>query len=200
MKILALDLATKMGWAYASDPMRPTCDTEVLKKGDEPAEVAFRRLALWLDTSLRTDTAMGRVDLLAIEKPANIGGLIDWDASAVSPRPKPKFRSNPETIYLLNGLVAIAEGIAGLAGVKTAQGHVMTVRKHFLGTARPEFPKRATILRCRQLGLMTQIDRDDNKADALALLFWAHCHFNHVPITPAGGLFDERKGRSAARL
>ena len=109
-----------------------------------------------------------RPELVIYEAPLPIGALMD-----VGDDGKIGYRSSPKTISLLNGLADGVEVICGPYGIRTAIGNVQTVRKHFLGQARPEEPKAAVIKRCHLMGLMPDDCYDDNRADALALWDYA---------------------------
>ena len=104
----------------------------------------------------------------------NLGGMIEKDETSDRGF---KFKSKPETIYLLGGLVATVHGICGPYGIRCINAKVQTVRKHFLGVGRPIDAKKAVIARCHQLRLIPIDRKDDNEADAVAMHVWASDNF-----------------------
>lgn len=174
MRILAVDAATRCGFAIGPAGAAPKSWSERLRSGDDEPERAFKRMGI----ILRDLFALDRPDLVVIEAPMSMGGMVEADEN--SPRGF-KFKSNPETIYMLTGLVAVVFGICGPYGVRARKVNVQTVRKHFLGVARPEDPKRAVLTQCHRLGWMPKDCRDDNRADACAL----HCYASDAWCKPA---------------
>lgn len=183
MRVLALDLATKTGFANGVAGSKPRSGVKRLKDGGDDPERGFRKLGIWL----RDEFSFEKPDLVMIEAPLPVGSMIDWDGGEDK---KPKFRSNPGTIYFLNGLVAVVHGICGPYGIMCRQVGVQKVRKHFLGLARPADPKRAVIERCHLLGLMAKDQRDDNQADACALWTFAADTFGN-PVARELHLYGE---------
>lgn len=160
--IMALDLATRTGFAIGKPGGAIRSGSVRLRDSEDINSRGFRKLGIWL----RDQFSVEMPELVMIEAPLPVGAMIDWDGGDGH---RPKFRSNPNTIFFLNGLVSGAHTICGPYGVRCLEASVQTVRKHFVGHARPENPKAAVIARCRQLGLMASQNKDDNEADALAL-------------------------------
>lgn len=177
MLVMALDLAVSMGWAIGRAGEKPRAGSHRLKSPDDPSQRACKRLGIWLRDQFSLETP----DLVVIEAPINIGGLIDWKKDSGE---KPTFRSNPETISLLHRLVGGVETICGPYGVRCVTANVQTVRKHVVGKARPENPKQAVLARCKMLGYLPKDSRDTDAADAIAL----HIYASDVicRATPAG--------------
>lgn len=167
MLIMALDLAVKTGFAIGSAGEKPRSGVVRLKGTEDEPQRACRKLGIWL----RDQFSLEVPELVVVEAPVNIGAMIDWKSGDETG--KPKFRSRPETISLLHRLVGGVETICGPYGVRCVTGNVQTVRKHFLGVARPQNPKSAVVNRCHLLGYMPRDAKDDNQADALALWDWA---------------------------
>lgn len=166
MLIAAFDLATKTGFAIGPAGRIERSGSRRLKDGDDDIWRADRKLGIWL----RDEFNFAKPDLVVVEAPMNMGGMIEKDEKADRGF---RFRSNPNTISMLNGLVHGVHTLCGPFGIRCVNANVQTVRKHFLGNARPADPKRAVIARCHQLRLMPLDRRDDNEADAIALHVWA---------------------------
>ena len=166
MQILALDLATRSGFALGEAGQRPTSFSERLRAPDDEPERAFKRLGIKLRDILSTTA----VDLVAVEAPMQMGGMVEADEKSERGF---RFKSNPQTILILQGLYAVVFGICGPYGIRCVKGNVQKVRKHLLGAARPTDPKAAVINRLHQIGYLDRDCRDDNRADAVALHIWA---------------------------
>lgn len=171
-RVLALDLSSKVGFAvdaidggedaapHAGVWRLPGLDAEIVGQ-------SYAKLVPLIDAAI----VAHQVDLVAFEAPlppSTSGGgapKAAWVAMAQQ------------------GLAAVAEMAALLMpgendrgqftwvkrpGIDVVQVHVQTVRKHFVGSGRPENPKAAVMARCRQLGWHVV---DDNAGDACAV--WA---------------------------
>jgi hypothetical protein len=164
--VLAIDAATNSGFAIGSAGVAPRSWSQRLKgSGDDP-ERAFRKMGI----VLRDLFSVEKPDLVVVEAPMSMGGMVEADES--SPRGF-KFKSNPETIYMLTGLVAVVFGICGPYGISCRKANVQAVRKHVVGKARPNDPKRAVLERLWQIGYLPRDVKDDNRGDAVALHIWA---------------------------
>jgi hypothetical protein len=166
MLIMALDVATKLGYAIGRAGEKPRAGSERLKRPDDPSQRACKKLGIWL----RDQFAFELPDLVVIEAPVNIGGMIDWKKDSGE---RPTFRSTPETISLLHRLVGGVETICGPYGIRCESANVQSVRKHVVGKARPENPKQAVLARCQMLGYLPKDSRDTDAADAVALHIYA---------------------------
>lgn len=166
MNILALDLATNAGFAIGDSNGKPTSWSKPLKSSDHDPERAFAKLGIILRDIFEGD----KPDLVVVEAPMSMGGMVRADNNNERGF---SFTSNPNTIYMLTGLVGVVFGICGPYGIKARKANVQQVRKHFLGVARPHEPKRAVLNRCHQLGWLPRDCKDDNRADALALWMYA---------------------------
>ena len=170
MIVCALDLAVKTGFAIGRAGERPRAGSIRLKDPEDAPIRALKRLGIWI----RDQWTIEIPDLVVVEAPMNIGAAVDWKAS----EGKPSFRSNPETIALLQRLVGGVETLCGPYGLRVIEGNVQTVRKHVLGVARPQNPKAAVLDRCKLLGYLPKDSKDTDAADAIALHIWAsdvHC-------------------------
>ena len=157
--VLALDIATKTGFAHDSpEDGRPLTGVFRAPAPEGDAEdgwefgrtfAGYRR---WL------------VGLIGMVKPATVA--FEAPLQIVQGN-RSKVRTNQNTIRILFGLAAITEMVIAEAGVRPYEANVMTVKRHFAGSGHAD--KAAMKARCRQLGWQIV---DDNAADAAAL--WAY--------------------------
>lgn len=171
--IVALDIATVTGVAWGAARSRPSSTSVDLGQGR--SEDARFSKALVLTHGL---IEKHRPELIAVE--AAVGG--------------------PKTSHFLVGLLACIRGCAFNRGVPVEVYPINSIRKHFVGKSLQvrDFPglkpaqakkqiKAVVMQRCRALGWDFP---DDNAADALALLDFAHA-VRGVQTIPAGGLFTK---------
>lgn len=151
-QILALDLATRTGWACgrAQDPVPVSGSVRFGRNGSTPAAVLYA-CRQWLGGFLSGNPA---VQLVVFEAP-----LI------------PMFKrgaTNIATIRQLMGLCAVVEELLyAKGGYDVREAKVSEVRNHFIGhNPKREIAKAKTIYNCKMLGWDPV---DDNAADALAL-------------------------------
>lgn len=153
---LALDIATKCGWA-AWEPGRDKPIYGTWRLVGEPGEVG--RKGAELHRKLADLHQLMPIEFLNFE-----GGIPTNGLSG---------NTNMTTIYLLAGLAAHAESFAYAVGARCRNVPQASWKKHFLGAGkRPkamtaaQFKKQSTV-RCHELGWYPE---DDNAADALAVL------------------------------
>jgi len=156
--ILALDLATVMGWAQGRPGETPTSGFHrFAPPGSGRGAIsagAIKWYADWIKVS--------RPDLIYIEAPIAPSIMAG--------------RTNMDALMILIGLCFTFEGLASTTGIwGTTLAAVHDVRGHFIGSRRMKSAdaKRATVAKCQQLGWMGKSDRNDNQADALALWSYA---------------------------
>lgn len=178
MLILALDLATNAGFALGDEGGTPRSWSRRLKTPEDEPERAFKKLGV----ELRDIFAIGKPDLVIVEAPMSMGGMVRKDEANERGF---KFTSNPQTIYILTGLVGVVFGICGPYGIMARKANVQTVRKHFLGISRPKDPKLAVLAQCHRLGWLEKTCKDDNRADALALWQYAGAHYARPLLSEA---------------
>lgn len=172
VRVLALDLSTRVGWAV--DPL------------DGPAGAP--RMGLWSLPGL----------LPATVDAAN-SKLFDLIESAILHyKPEVLFfedympaggkdgQRNSKIGQALAGQVYIA-GMAGFrASLRVRSALPATVRKHFCGHGRPKDRKLAVIRACHALGWEPS---DDNEADAAAIWHYAKCLYEPAWAPTATPLF-----------
>lgn len=167
--VLAIDAATRCGFAMGEAGKAPRSWSQRLKDGDDDPERAFKKFGI----ALRDLFALEKPDLVVVEAPMSMGGMIETDET--KPRGF-KFKSNPDTIYMLVGLVGGVFTICGEHGIRARKANVQAVRKHVVGKARPEDPKKVVLKRCWQIGYLPRDCHDNNRSDAIALHIWASDH------------------------
>lgn len=157
--ILALDLATRTGFASGAPGAVPRSGFLKLKDAEDAQSRAARNLGCFL----RDELSVTRPDLVVYEAAMPAGAMLNAGNASVT----------ADMAWMLVGAV---EAVCGCYGVRTIAANVQTVRKHFTGKARydsREAAKLAVVKRCHVLGLMRRSQRDDNQADALAVWDWA---------------------------
>lgn len=151
--ILALDVATRTGWAFGRPGELPLSGSVRLAPPGSSNGTIGRGLLRWMTDFL----TVNQVDALYYEVP-------------IDPRHMGA-KTTFATARILLGLPFLVETIAEARGLfYLREARVQDVRKHFVGEARPKDRKGAVMARCRQLGWKPQ---DDNAGDALALWSFA---------------------------
>lgn len=144
--ILALDLATALGWAANPAAMEPRFGTYVLPKtGDEVGEF-IAAYDDWLQ------------DMLVDEAP----GLVIYEAPSLFAK------TTPATVIKLNGLATHTELVCFRRSVPCRKVNPSSLKKFFAGNGRAE--KADMVAAARRYGWEV---RDDNAADACAVRAWA---------------------------
>ena len=145
MNILALDLGTHTGWALRLGArIESGVQTFDVKRGESPG-MRYIRFRRWLDTM--TLTAMPGIDLLVYEAPHQRGGAATEVAAGFSTR--------------------VQEQAAELRIEHTAV-HTGTLKKYATGSGAAKKPAMIAAV-CRRW----KVVKDDNEADAIALLYYA---------------------------
>lgn len=154
MQILALDLALQTGWAIGTTAdTKPMSGSIQIARPDASMAKMFSEWRIHLRDFLSLNAD---VSLVVFESP-----LLPFMKAG---------NTNINTIRRLIGLAAVTEELLfSLGKYDIREARVSDVRSHFLGSNRHkrEEAKMLTIRKCRSLGWEP---RDDNAADALALL------------------------------
>ena len=154
--ILALDIATKTGWAHdGPEPGRPLTGTFRAPSPEGDAECGFdfgRTFAGYRQWLVR---------MIGIVKPATVA--FEAPLQIVQGQ-RSKVATNQNTIRILFGLAAITEMAITECGLRAYEANVQAVKRHFAGHGHAD--KAAMLGRCRQLGWAAE---DHNAADAAAL-------------------------------
>lgn len=177
--IMALDLATSIGWARWRAPATIASGTKLLPKTGPDVGAFVDKFESWLADMISVD----RPELVVFEAPMVYEG------------------TNQETARKLLGLAVMAEFVCRRAEVRYLEVNVADVRSHFLGTgygkhslripgeSKPwQQAVRMTFAQCQARGWLP--DTDD-EADALAVLdYSAWCLRNQAHVSwdcrPAG--------------
>lgn len=148
MKVLALDIASNVGFAVGAAGSAPIVGTYRLPKSFDPNDFGQRFVAFdrWLTETLEVHQPR----VVAFEEPIAPRGV--------------NMLSNWSTIRFLIGLVAIAELVAHGFGCETTEANVSTVKKHWAGNGRAD--KADMIAACFRLGWKVA---NDHEADACGL-------------------------------
>lgn len=167
MKLVALDLGTKMGVAIGDVRGVPTCATVVIGEAGAAHPSRFAFVMDWTHRLIRDEAP----DLIAIEKPIAAG---------------PK--GGEERVMLAMGIRASIFGVAHMRGVRTREYAVSTVRKHFLGSGRvaSALAKKRTFQMCRSLGWDVE---DFEQSDAAAV--WDLARGRAGFEASIGGMFNK---------
>ena len=167
--LLALDLATKTGWAYALPSMSQP-RSGVFTLPDTGSNVgwfldAFER---WL-TPFQREIAVQEV---VFEAPLHLPN------------------SNINTARKLMSIAAMTEFVCRRNGTRYFEANNASWRKHFIGKGggKGQVLKAMTVEACRDRGWSP---RDDNEADALGLLDYAVHLRKWQPPWASGALFRE---------
>jgi crossover junction endodeoxyribonuclease RuvC len=149
--ILALDLATVVGWAYGMPGGRPIHGSHRFAPVGSSRPEFFRLYGLWLS------------DMITVHDPR----AIVFEAPVLNHK-GPK-KTSIETARKLIGLAAVTECIAATREVRKIQEvGAGTVKKHWTGNGHAKKPDMLDV--ARRMGFEP---RDDNAADALGVWHWA---------------------------
>jgi Holliday junction resolvasome RuvABC endonuclease subunit len=167
--ILALDLATRTGFAWGVPGRTPESGSVILKKPGDGQDIAFGNMIAWMN------------ERLSSLQPQLVFKESMWSLQAST------VRGNSEAaVRLAAGLHAIVEGMCIRYGVAWDERGASTIRKHFIGrgnAGKRDDTKAAVIDRCRLLKLMSPNDEDDNRADALAAHDYACAIFGRRSVS-----------------
>jgi hypothetical protein len=146
--VLALDIASVMGWSMGRPGKVPTFGNHRLLNHGQPRARAYRSFRLWLDLFMSAH----KVDLIVYESPA-LPMIMQG-------------KTNIDTIKVLTGLAEHLEEWA-YERVELREASVAQVRAHFLGrNMKSAVAKPLTITRCKELGWPVT---NSDEADACAL-------------------------------
>ena len=173
MKLIALDLGNRCGFACGNAGSKPRIESWVVKRKGEPVQVAVRNLAC----TLRDNIQFENPDIIITE---------NWLDPSVQPSSDVVI-----TQMLLHGAV---EALAGVFGIRTERPTSAQFRKHFCGQAsaaprrqvrRTEKQKREdreatnmmVVKRAILLGYLPHGSADWDKASAAGLFDYGSAHY-----------------------
>ncbi|MCV9940943.1 hypothetical protein OIU35_31720 [Boseaceae bacterium BT-24-1] len=158
--VLALDISkTCTGIAFGRPGERPTLLS--INGSEIDAAAAMAKLGTWLIEFCR----VSRPDWLYYEAALNI---IPGEYDAEEQRVKAK--GNPQTTITLAKMTGVVEFIAEMKHIRWRTANVQTVRKNFLGSGRPDQPKKHVKAMCLELGWTP---KNTDESDAAAVWSWA---------------------------
>lgn len=153
--ILALDLATTMGWAYGRRAGEAYQHGSVRLAPPGSSHGALgAALITWMSDFCKVSE---RPDKVVYESPLNPFAM--------------RGRTDFKTARILVSLPFVAESVASLLSIEAQEASVQSVRSHFVGGKIGKGEGKMLVMRqCRLLGYEP---RDDNAADAIAILDYA---------------------------
>jgi len=164
MNLLALDLATRCGWALLENGrLESGTDTFDVKRGESPG-TRYLRFNRWLNEfALHPSAGLPRVELIVFEQSHHRGGAATEVAAGFSTR--------------------VLEFCAA-HGIEHASVHTATLKKWTTGKGNADKAAMLEAVARR----WRRVD-DDNEADAIALLYYALAELVPavVPSPPVGG-------------
>jgi hypothetical protein len=159
MLLLALDAATRTGFAIGEVGKRPRVGAVRLKKPNEVVQIAWANMGFFLR------------DLLVLEKP---------DLIAIEAPMPPGAQGSGDAVVLQWGVFAVATFLAAAYEIRLEAVNAQTVSKHFTGKARwskaeggRNAKKAAAVERAQVLGYITRDVNDSDIADACAVYDFA---------------------------
>jgi hypothetical protein len=177
VNVLALDCATRTGYAHGLAGQPPRSGAVRLKRPDEPVQVAWQNAGFFL----RDMFVMDKPDLLVIEAPMHPAG-----------------QKSPDAVVLQWGVVAVVSFIAKAYDIRLEEVNAQTVSKHFTGKARwsaqeggRKAKKLATVQRAKLLGYLPEDCADEDRADACAVFDFACARWARVQPAELR-MFNER--------
>lgn len=144
--VLALDLATFLGWASGPLCAAPDFGSHMLPSTGDDTGKFISAYDDWLNFKL--DAIL--YDLVIFEAPSVF------------------MKTTPVTIEKLVGLVTHTQLVCYRRGIRRRSANASQVKKHFTGKGNAK--KDETVARARALGFRVT---DDNAADAVAVWHWA---------------------------
>lgn len=176
LNILALDLATRVGFAAGTPPQQlaqlnsGAFDLRTFKKLDCPVKDGMRlalNLEAWLDSYLTFADVWP--DLIVYEAP------MDPQAKQQSGQAR-----NSASMLLPWHLATKTEEAAHIRHIRCEKVWPITVRNTFIGKSSGgdrSRTKTAVIDRCTELGYLRPGAKEDNQADAIATWHWAQIYY-----------------------
>lgn len=165
--ILALDPATRTGWARGEPGQKPEYGAIVIRQPKEPWSVGFHNYGGFLGDIMRDRLP----DLIVFEKPLD---PYQWFAMGKKlGRPQ-----NGESLTSQHGLAGVLYREAGRRQIDVIEVDRQDVLGHFTGRRSwssgknagdgRELGKKAVIAQCVRLGIVPATCRDDDRCDAIA--------------------------------
>jgi hypothetical protein len=169
MKILALDIATRTGWAIGLAGEMPRSGAVTIRKPHDPLRTAAFKLATFIRDMHKLE---GGLDLVVYEQP------LDPRVKFETERPQ-----NGEALVLPWIIMGGVGTICGFYEIRAEEANRQTTLKHFTGKARHgsrAAAKDAVLKRCHLLGYLPRDCKDDDRGDACALHDFASARYGRV--------------------
>jgi hypothetical protein len=154
--VLALDVATTLGWCRGIVGAQPTAGSVCFGRREMREREVYGNALIWFSDFLRPEP---RPDLVILESMLAIGAMDG--------------QSQRATWLRLAGLRTLAIGVAHARNIpEIAEASVQDIRGHFIGerNMRRREAKSTVMERCKRLGWEV---RNDNEGDAAALWSYA---------------------------
>jgi len=151
--ILALDIATQLGFALERPGQRPIHGSVNLRSVSSHPGAVYCVLADWL------------FPLMDLHQPERV---IFESPLMIMPERDGKMGGNPKTLRRLITMPGVVEMLTCRLDIPVTEAASQTARRFFCGSGRAD--KEAVIAECFRRGLTPQ---DNNDADALCLLLYA---------------------------
>ena len=154
--ILAIDAATRCGFAFGEPGKTPLLESIALRRPTDPRTVAFGNASRIIYKFINSPTPPVLVVIEGTVPLIKIKGKRKTDAGA----------------SVLKGLYAIFAGAAEAHGIPVQSANIQKWRKHSLGAGNltTEEAKRRSMQMCERFGWQAA---DDNAADAAGIWLWA---------------------------
>lgn len=151
MNILALDLATKSGWAYRKGKeIKSGVESFAIKRGDSPG-IRFLKFRSWLEKMVKDVEP----EIIIYERPHHRGG---------------------SATEVLVGLSTRVQEVAAKNKIEYKAVHTTTLKKFFTGSGRAS---KKDMIKEAKKRFPEQNIQDDNQADALSVLAFAIDQFEY---------------------
>ncbi len=182
-KILAIDGATRFGWAVGVAGQIPRSGSRLFAKGAGASHGAvFAGALTFIAEMVKSESP----DIIVIEKPLN-----------------PEFTkgfSSISNVEVSFGIAACIEGMAYVSRIfKFEQPTVGQIRSHFIGkNIRGDEGKQAVWRKCVAMGWMSAADDDISLDRSDALAVWSYAEHAYAPklAQPVDDLFLKAKNRA----
>jgi hypothetical protein len=172
MLILALDIATRTGYAIGPAGEKPRTGAVRLRKPDEPLTVGSNNIGYFLKDLCVLD----KPDLIAYEAPLDPVAKFEMGQNQ-------GHHQNSASIVLPWRVVGVIDWFADLYGIRAVTSNRQAVLRHYTGRARwgsRKEVKKQVILRAQLLGHIPKDCRDDDIADACAIHDYASARYARV--------------------
>lgn len=191
-KILALDLATRFGWAVGSAGEKPTSGSRFFTRDGRPPKGGAISNGAKFWNVMRFAT-----EIYKQHQPTHV-----VCEAPIAPNAK-SGQTSTDTFEILYGLPAVFRGMLfGLGCFDWSYAHASAVRKHFIGKGnlKGDEAKPLVFRKCVALGWINPVEDEDlshDRSDALAVWSWAEAKLAPRMAQPVDDLFLRAKRRQS---